>query len=346
MGCFAVIIKIENNMWLNNFFSRKQQASPLPLFDETFLRRLERLSFRTAPSLRGVTSGERRSRELQPALDFSDHRPYTRGDDPRHIDWKVFARQEALFVKLGETTQSINVHILFDCSPSMIWDISTKDVDTPLDQIRSSKWNGARQLAGALGYLALSGGERLLITPFAGQLGESFGPTQGKRQAVSALQFISTLRTVPQTGSEAGLISSLMTYSRRHPSGGILIIISDLLDAAASAEAGQGAENLVESLRYLTPPRWQVLVMHLLSQQELNPALQGDYDLQDLETGQALPFRLDEQTLSQYRLRVRRWCNELSHACNRRGATYTRVLAEWPFERAVVPYLRQRGVIQ
>ena len=115
-GITGLLPKLTPVMWFNNFFSRKQQTSTLPLFDEAFLRRLERLSFRTAPSLRGVTSGERRSRELQPALYFSDHRPYTHGDDPRHIDWKIFARQEALFVKLGETTQSVNIHILLDCS--------------------------------------------------------------------------------------------------------------------------------------------------------------------------------------------------------------------------------------
>jgi uncharacterized protein (DUF58 family) len=333
-------------MWFNNFFTRKQQGSTLPLFDEAFLRRLERLSFRTAPSLRGVTSGERRSRELQPALDFSDHRPYTHGDDLRHIDWKVFARQEELFVKLGETTQSVSVHILLDCSPSMAWDISATTTDTPLEPGRSSKWTGARRLAGALGYLALTGGERLLITPFASRLGENFGPTQGKKRAVSALQFIARLKPASQADHESGLVHSLTAYSRSQSGGGILIIISDLLDAAASAEIGQGAQNLVDGLRHLTPPRWQVLVMHLLSEHELNPALQGDYDLRDLETGQALPFRLDDLTIGQYRLRVRRWCNELSQACGRRGATYTQVLAEWPFERAVVPYLRQRGVIQ
>lgn len=333
-------------MWFNNFFSRKQQTSTLPLFDEAFLRRLERLSFRTAPSLRGVTSGERRSRELQPALDFSDHRPYTPGDDPRHIDWKVFARQEELFVKLGETTQSVNIHILLDCSPSMSWDVSATTEDKPLELKRSSKWTGARRLAGALGYLALAGGERVLITPFASRLGESFGPTQGKKRAVSALQFVSKLKPASEIASESDLSHSLMTYSRSQPRGGILIIVSDLIDAAASAEVGQGAQNLLEGLRHLTPPRWQVLVMHLLSEQELNPTLEGDYDLRDMETGQALPFHLDDLTLGQYRLRVRRWCNELSQACGRRGATYSQVLAEWPFERAVVPYLRQRGVIQ
>ena len=102
-----------------NIFKRSPKPAPLPLFDETFVRRLEKLSFRTAPTLRGTMPGERRSRNLRPALDFSDHRPYAHGDDLRHVDWNAYSRHEELFVKLGEATQSVTVHILLDRSRSM-----------------------------------------------------------------------------------------------------------------------------------------------------------------------------------------------------------------------------------
>ena len=115
---------------LTSIFDRKPKESSLPLFDEVFLHRLERLSFRTVPSLRGVMLGERRSRNLRPALDFSDHRPYVAGDDLRHVDWNAYGRHEELFVKLGEATQSVSVHILIDCSPSMNW--TTAAISVPL----------------------------------------------------------------------------------------------------------------------------------------------------------------------------------------------------------------------
>jgi hypothetical protein len=86
--------------------------------------------------------------------------------------------------------------------------------------------------------------------------------------------------------------------------------------------------------------------MHILSEQEVHPTVEGDFDLRDMETDDSLPFHLDQDVISQYCLRMRRWCRELEQACARRGATYARVMAEWPFERSVVPYLRQRGVIQ
>ena len=333
-------------MRLKNIFGwNKEEEVSLPIFDELFLRRLERLSFRTAPSLRGGMMGERRSRNLRPALDFSDHRPYAPGDDLRHVDWNAYGRHEELFVKLGEATQSVNVHILLDRSGSMAWESS--------GQTKSNKWNGARRLAGALGYLGLAGGERLAITPFARTLDEGFGPTQGKRRVVTALQFLSAIKPTPplQEGQQAGgLARSLTAYARAHPGGGLLVLISDLLDSVTSssfeeASAGEWSE-LTEGLRYFPPPRWQVLVVHLLTQEEVHPTLEGDYDLQDAETGESLPFHLSQQTLTQYRLRVQRWCAELQSACAQRGATYARVLAEWPLERTVIPYLRQRGAVQ
>lgn len=334
-------------MRLKTIFNRPKESS-LPLFDEAFLRRLERLSFRTAPALRGSPLGERRSRNLRPALDFSDHRPYSHGDDLRHVDWNAYGRHEELFVKLGEASQSVNIHILLDCSRSMGWAPSSKSAKQPVSY---SKWDAARRLAGALGYLGLAGGERVEITPFGHTLAEGFGPTEGKRRVVPILKFLSRATPLPPVKKEVGgMVSSLNSYARTHPGGGLLVLISDLLDtatpaAASSQHEGQAGEGLAESLRYLIPPRWQVLVVHLLTEEEVRPTLTGDYDLRDTETEESLPFHLSDAVLTQYRLRVRTWCAELQSACAQRGATYARVLAEWPLEQAVVPYLRQRGVV-
>ena len=331
------------------------KKASLPLFEAGFLRRLERLNFRTPPSLRGVMVGEKRSRILRPALDFSDHRPYASGDDLRHVDWNVYARHGELFVKLGESTQGIDLHILLDHSRSMTWEPgwqpTNQSPDHPANPLSSqpvSKWTGARRLAGALGYLGLSGGERLVITPFANELGQSFGPTHGKQRVIPALQFLSNVAPAPHPARpvDSGLVRCLTSYAQSHPRGGLLILVSDMLDAASSIDPGQGAVWLAEGLRRLTPPRWQVVVLHFLTEQEADPWVEGDFDLKDMETGESLPFHLDESTLGQYRLRLRRWYSELQSACARRGATYARVLAEWPIERAVIPYLRQRGIVQ
>jgi uncharacterized protein (DUF58 family) len=343
-----------------NIFNRKPKESSEALFDEKFLRRLERLNFRTMPRLRGITLGEQRSRTLRPAVDFSDHRAYVPGDDLRHIDWHIYAHHEKLFVKLGESSQSINVHILLDCSRSMAWEPDTATftpeviaADGTIKLARKrTKWNTARRLAGALAYLALSSSERVTLTAFSDNLIQSFGPTHGKRRAVAPLRFLSTLIPAPaaENGPNgAGLARSLTTYARTHAEGGLLVLISDLLDtvdADSLEEKSKVETSLSEGLRHLNPPRWQVLVMHLLTNAEMQPTLEGDFDFEDIETTQNLPFSIDKETLAQYRLRVRRWCATIESACARQGTTYSRILAEWPLEQKVMPYLRQRGVIR
>ncbi|MBN1219650.1 MAG: DUF58 domain-containing protein [Anaerolineae bacterium] len=346
-----------------NIFKRKQKESTDPLFDERFLRRLESLSFRTAPVLRGVTLGEQRSRKLRPALDFSDHRAYVPGDDLRHIDWHIYAHHEELFVKLGEAAQSVNVHILLDSSRSMAWEPDTESYledaaspDNPAVLRRKrSKWNVARRMAGAMAYLALAGGERVNITAFGDTLGDSFGPTHGKQQVISSLRFLTSLKPVPPlldpigVKNGVGLAGSLRKYARVHSEGGLLILVSDLLDTICPSETfdeQQMGEELAEGLRHLTLPRWQVLVMHLLTTEEMRPTIEGDFDFRDIETSQNEPFYIDQKTLAQYRLRVRRWCNALEQICTRQGTTYSRILAEWPLEQKVMPFLRQRGVLR
>jgi uncharacterized protein (DUF58 family) len=296
--------------------------------------------------------GERRSRNLRPAFDFSDHRPYASGDDLRHVDWNTYGRHEELFVKLGEATQSVNVHVLLDHSRSMVWQAwkasaggqksqDVSDFAPARGQTGSLKWDGARRLAGAMGYLALAGGERLVMTPFANALSEGFGPVRGKRQALRALDFVAAVTPAAPLHGQSGLAASLTAYARAHPEGGLLVLVSDMLDSATPSGSA-----LLEGLRHYPPPRWQVLVLHLLTQQEVDPALEGDVDLQDVETGERLPFHVNDSTLERYRRRVGRWCERLQSACARRGATYSRVLADWPLEQAVIPYLRQRKVLQ
>lgn len=340
-----------------NFFSRTQQPDVTDdnLFDEAFLRRMERFSFRTARQLRGGMLGERASRKLRPSLDFSDHRPYASGDDFRYVDWQAYARHEELFVKMGEATQRINMHIMLDASHSMTWApnrdyINTSSKSASDECLRPNKWNKARRLAGALAYLGLSAGERLRITPFTHTLHEEFGPTQGKSQVNSVLQYLTELDPPPIEpelySGDGGLVHSLSRYAREHPTGGLLVLISDLLDTVGSGDIVDSAQAMAEGLRYLLPPRWQVLVMHLMTTEEMTPTISGDFNLKDSETSRVLPIHVNDTLADQYRLRVQRWLAALKAASSRRGATYSHVLAEWPVEKKIMPYLRQLGLLQ
>ncbi len=303
-------------MWFKGIFNRKTSVDPAALFDEAFLRRLERMSLQAQRTLRGYPAGgEHVSLNRLPTAIFSDHRPYSPGDDFRYIDWNAYAHHQEIVVKLGEVEQSVGVHVLLDVSRSMV-----------------PKLRAAQRLAAALGYLALAHNDRLSVVPFGAAPLPAFGPTQGKGRLIELLKFIERL----QPDQPTALAGALMAYARSHERGGLLVICSDLL----------APEGLEQALRALPPPRWQTLVLHLLDQRELRPELTGPIELEDAETGQRLPLTLDAATLAAYRRNIAEWQERLAATCARRGAIYAQVLAHWPLEQQVVPYLRARRILQ
>ncbi len=307
-------------MWFKTIFRQHSNTfHEEPLFDEAFLRRLERLSLQAQRTLRGQPSGgEHASRRQLPTSIFSDHRPYTSGDDTRYIDWNAYARQDQILVKLGEAEQNVEVHLLLDTSHSMAWGYPPK-------------LRAAQQLIGALGYLALAHHDRVRVMPFGAKMTRPFGPIQGKGRLVDLFRYIETATLHPQTDLQA----VLRLYARMHPRGGLLVLCSDLLSSS----------TLHAGLQALQPPRWQVLVCHMLDTRELRPDLQGALELEDSETGQRISLTLDTETITVYRRRMHAWQQQIAMACGYHGATYVRMLSAWPVEQKIVPYLRMRRLL-
>lgn len=304
-------------MWFKGILRRK--SSDAVLFDEVFLRRLERLSLQAQRTLRGCSlDGVHGSVRQVPATLFSDHRPYSVGDEYRYVDWNAYGHQDELFVKLGTTQQAIRVHVLLDMSRSMAWGEPTK--------VRV-----AQQLAAMVGYLALAHHDTLEVVPFGTAALRPFGPARGKGQLVRLLRFVEGLQVCEQTA----LGRVLMSFAASQVCAGLVVVISDLLDSA----------GLVDGLRALPSPRWQVLVLHVLDRREWAPDVSGPIELEDAETGQRLSLVLDAAALAQYRETIVQWQEQIARLCAQRGAGYAQVFTDWPLEQAVVPYLRLRRLL-
>jgi uncharacterized protein (DUF58 family) len=307
-----------NAMWFKTT-SRPEPAPEQRLFDEAFLRRLERLSLQPQQALRGQPSlGEHLSRQKLPATIFSDHRPYSAGDDYRYVDWNAYAHQEQLFIKLGEIEQNVPIHLMADISRSMDWGQPTK-------------LRAALQLMAAIGFLTLTHHDTLTIQPFADQLLRPFGPVRGKAWLPQMLRFLEGQRSDRATA----LAPALRRYASQHPRGGMLVLCSDLLTP----------EGLAEGLRSLPHPAWQILVLHMVDPHELSPPVGDSLELVDAETGSRQAVVLDQQTLAIFQRNLARWQAQIQDACARRNATYARILSTWPFERQVIPYLHARRIL-
>jgi len=311
-------------MWLKNTLRRSRSDTSsdasTTLLDEAFLRRLERLSLQASRMLRGGLVGAHPSLRRLPAPTFSDHRAYSPSDDLRYVDWNAYARQDHLHLKLGETEQDVSVHLLLDRSRSM--DYGTGD---------SNKLQYGRLLAAALGYLAMSSGDRVEVAPFDVRLAQHWGPAHSRAQALSLLRYARAV----EPGAQGDPQRALEAYTRPRP-GGMLVLLSDLWAAG----------DLDRLLRMAQPPRWQVLVLHLLHRDELEPTLRGELELEDSERGDRIALDADAQTLARYNERLRGWLTAVEQTCARRGAQYTRLPTDMALERAVIPFLRHRQILQ
>src|SRR5260221_3115000 len=123
------------------------------LLTPELLRRLEQFPLLAARRAKSSARGERRSRRRGQSVEFADYRPYVPGDDFRYLDWNLYGRLERLFLKLYEEERELPVRIFLDASESMTFG-------------EPRKFDFARQVAAAVGYVALSGFDRVSVIPF------------------------------------------------------------------------------------------------------------------------------------------------------------------------------------
>ncbi|MBI2864459.1 MAG: DUF58 domain-containing protein [Chloroflexi bacterium] len=289
------------------------------LLDEAFLRKLDRLSLITRRARAGLMKGDRRSTKRGSSVEFADYRNYAVGDDPRQIDWNIYARLDRLFVKLFEEEEEASFHILVDASKSMDWG-------------RPNKFLYARRVAAALGYIALSGLDRLAAAALRGGDVEPFPLTRGRSQALRYLGFLSAAAP----GGVTNLDEALTAYARRSRHAGTLVLISDLL-----APAG-----FFDGLRNLQSRGYEISVVHVLAPDEEEPELAGDLQLIDVETGEAFDVSVDANALSVYRQRLQAWKSEIRAFCHGLGIGYVPVNTGLPFEELILHRLRQRKLVK
>ena len=298
---------------------------------ESLLRSLSELQFVPPRRRPGTMTGERRSPRRGRSVEFVDYRNYTPGDDPRRVDWNVYARLERAYIKLYEDEEDLTVHVLLDASPSMQW----REENAP----SSPKWERATQLAAAMCYIALSSGDRLIVeTSTRARL----GPKRGVAATSGVIEFIEHEALPPEVAdgrvpanlqTQATHLSSWWKRYALDARPGLCIVISDFLDA----------EGYAEGLNALGASRLDVNVLHTLSADELDPEFAGDLRLRDIESTATQDVSLDDAALNQYRQRLNRWTGEISEFCHRRGGKYHLTDTSELLEKIVLRDLRREG---
>jgi uncharacterized protein (DUF58 family) len=301
-----------------------------PLFDETFIRRLERLTLVARRVRLGQGQGERRSTKRGSSVEFADYRAYTPGDDLRRLDWHVYARLERPFIKLFEEEEDQIVHLLLDSSGSMDW----PEADTPLN-----KWNYGRRLLAALGYIALASGDRLAVSQVNRDGLQTWGPRRGRGHFHSLLSYLTKLAAGGVTDLDAGLRRFVANAKKQPGSGrrsGLLFLVSDLFSPA-------GYE---QGLVALLGAGHEVNVLHLLAPDETTPIVSGDLRLVDVETGFTQEVSVDPVMQRLYRRRFESWRAEIEGFCFARDINYVTLETTMAFEAVILGYLKHKGFVR
>ena len=306
------------------------------LFDPATLRKLDRLALVASRVRAGVMKGERRSTRRGTSIEFADYREYSPGDDLRRIDWNVFARLDRPFIKLLEEEEDLAVHLLIDASGSMDWPRpeSLNDSADPDDQ---HKFTFARRVVAGLGHIALGSGDRLVVTMLGGDASagmslRSWGPHRGRNFSLDLLRFLEPLTAA----GEIDLNATLRQYAARSNRVGLCVVVSDLMTPGAALD-GLGA---------LVARGYELALIHVLSPDEVNPALNGDLRLIDSETGQGREVTVDGGLLLAYQRRLMNWRAEIGDFCGRRGIHYVTVETGGDWEALILYELRRLGVVR
>ena len=290
----------------------------MALLDTKFLKQIARLQIRSENVFRGKFKGERRSLNRGASVEFADYRTYELGDDLRHIDWNVYARLDRLFLKLFNAEEDLPIHILIDNSTSM-------DFGQP------TKLETAKRIAAALSYIGLISFDRVSVYTFSDQLKPIASLVYGKSQFPKLSQAIEGITD----GGQTHLTRCLQRFVTEIKGTGVGIIISDFWDM----------DGYERGVKQLLSRSFDLTLIHLLSDEEIQPRLSGELQLADAETGQSKEITVNEGALAGYTERLNAFCENLKRYCLNRGVTYIRMNQQTPIEQFILHDLRRRGFI-
>jgi uncharacterized protein (DUF58 family) len=283
------------------------------LLSPALMARLANLQVNSRHRLLGRFGGEHASRRHGNTVDFADFREYHPGDDFRRIDYHVMARLDQVLIKLFEADDDVTLRLLVDTSGSMAI---------------GGKMEQAKRLAAAFGFISLSAHDSVTVHAFP-----RGGPPprfSGRAAVPGMLAHLETLEASGRThfARAAGELLSMSSVP------GITVVISDLLTPQwpGMTRLRAGGSDLI--------------VAHMVCQEDLDPVYTGDMELVDREDGKRLTVSITEEVIRDYRERVARWREQVAGAVISSGGAYVMVDSRADLEDLLLKEWRKAGVLR
>lgn len=292
------------------------------LSDE-FFSRLETLSLNLRTDLAGFFGGQHLVRTYGQTVEFADYREYMLGDDIRRIDWNLYSRFEKYFLKLFTDERQMHVQIFLDCSAS----VGKSD---------PHKAAYAVGVTAALGFLSVQNMDKLSIRLVKGDRAEDpFGTIVGKN---SFYRVIGELEKLTFEG--ASNLSAAVTSAPVGTNDGLTVIVSDFLDDG----------DWKKAVDYLCYKKRQVLLIQVLTPEEIDPSYNGrvnliDSESEDLLDERNMKIKITKGMLEAYQAALEDMQAEMKTFCASREAEYLSVSTADPIEQVLFGKLFKAGIV-
>jgi len=282
------------------------------------IARIARLELRARAVVEGVLAGLHKSPYKGQSVEFLQHREYVRGDDLRRVDWKVWGRQDRLYVKEFEEETNLRLALLVDGSASMDYRSG------PL-----SKYDYAATLAASLAWLALSHGDAAGCAVFDDKVRASV-PARTKR---SQLASVVEVLEAPRGGRPTAFLPVLRGLAETLPRRGLVVVVSDLLG---------DREGVFQGLQLLRKRGHDIVLLHVMDDDELDFPFEGPTKFEGLEIPEHLacnPRALREGYLAA----VGEFLAEARRRAAAAACDYSLIRTGDPVDAALVKFLSRRA---
>lgn len=285
--------------------------------DPAALMRIKNLELRAKIVVEGFLSGMHRSPYHGFSVEFSEYRPYTAGDDPRYLDWKLYARTDRCFIKRFEDETNLRCYLVADRSRSMTY--GTRGY---------SKAEYASSLVATLAYFLAQQRDAVGLLTFAEQVIELIPA----RYRPGQLHRLMTALEREPSGNATDLAAPLERIAQRVPKRGVIVLLSDLLAPLEALETNLG---------YLRSRGHEVILFRILDPAEVEFSLSTPAMVHDLESGKDV-YIDPEATRQEYLRRFGEHAAALESLCANLGIDFYPLTTDRPLELALFDYLRFR----
>jgi uncharacterized protein (DUF58 family) len=282
------------------------------------IKRIARLDLRARHVVEGFLSGMHRSPYFGQSVEFLQHREYVTGDDLRHVDWKVWARQDRLTVKQFEEETNLRCTFLVDVSHSMQYGRGALN-----------KYEYGCTLAASLAYLALRQQDAVGCVAFDDKIRQRVPLRSKRNHLLSFCEALAVSEPREKTDTYAILAGVAETYPRR----GMMVLVSDLLT---------DQDKLTKGLKLLRQRGHDVMVLHVMDDDELEFPFAGPTRFEGLESREFLncnPRALREGYLEA----LNAWLAQLRRTCATNSIDYVLARTSDPLDAVLATFLSRRA---